>query len=86
MKLSASSKLYKIRCKGEYPGFTTGHEYFGCIGYGHFGELGMNTLDDDGDSRTLDLDSDDFEYTPPVTYRVVDEFLAEHEDDEDDYD
>ncbi|HHI6044934.1 hypothetical protein SNA62_14330 [Escherichia coli] len=46
----------------------------------------MNTLDDDGDSRTLDLDSDDFEYIPPVTYRVVDEFLAEHEDDEDDYD
>ncbi|EET2567596.1 hypothetical protein ACUUKW_001609 [Escherichia coli] len=40
--------------------------------------------DDDGDSRTLDLDSDDFEYIPPVTYRVVDEFLAEHEDDEDD--
>ncbi|EPB2696688.1 hypothetical protein ACRDO3_000226 [Escherichia coli] len=56
----------------------------GHIGYGPFGELGMNTIDDDGDSRTLDLDSDDFEYIPPVTYRVVDEFLAEHEDDEDD--
>ncbi|HFG3739739.1 TPA: hypothetical protein ACGGN1_000828 [Escherichia coli] len=56
----------------------------GHIGYGPFGELGMNTLDDDGDRRTLDLDSDDFEYIPPVTCRVVDEFLAEHEDDEDD--
>ncbi|WP_281437717.1 hypothetical protein [Escherichia coli] len=44
----------------------------------------MNTLDDDGDGRTLDLDSDDFEYIPQITYRVVDEFLAEHEDDEDD--
>ncbi len=84
MTLSASSKLYKIRCKGEYPGFTTGCEYLGHIGYGPFGELGMNTLDDDGDSRTLDLDSDDFEYIPPVTYRVVDEFLAEHEDGDDD--
>ncbi|WHF61687.1 hypothetical protein [Escherichia coli] len=54
------------------------------MGYGPFGELGMNTLDDDGDSRTLDPYSDDFEYIPPVTYRVVDEFLAEHEDGEDD--
>nr|UWI12075.1 MAG: hypothetical protein [Bacteriophage sp.] len=71
-------------CKGEYPGFTIGHEYLGHIGCGHFGELGMNTLDDDGDRRTLDLDSDDFEYIPPVTYRVVDEFMAEHEDGDDD--
>lgn len=82
--MSASNKVYKIRCKGEYPGFTTGCEYLGRIGYGPFGELGMNTLDDDGDGRTLDLDSDDFEYIPQITYRVVDEFLAEHEDDEDD--
>ncbi|KEN71011.1 hypothetical protein AC84_1557 [Escherichia coli 1-392-07_S4_C1] len=44
----------------------------------------MSTLDDDGDSRTLDLDSDDFEYIPPVTYRDVDDFLAEQEDDEED--
>lgn len=82
--MSASNKPYKIRCKGEYPGFTTGCEYLGRIGCGPFGELGMNTLDDDGDGRTLDLDSDDFEYIPQITYRVVDEFLAEHEDDEDD--
>lgn len=82
--MSASNKTYKIRCKSEYDGFTTGREYIGHIGYGPFGELGMNTIDDDGDSRTLDLDSDDFEYIPPVTYRVIDEFLAEHEDDEDD--
>ena len=82
--MSASSKLYKIRCKGEYPSFTIGCEYMGHIGYGHFGELGMNTMDDDGDSRTLDLDSDDFEYIPPVTYRDVDDFLAEQEDDEED--
>ncbi|EPA8192321.1 hypothetical protein ACQ67K_001756 [Escherichia coli] len=46
----------------------------------------MNTLDDDGDSRTLDLDSDDFEYIPPVTFRVVDEFLAEHEEEDEDDD
>lgn len=84
--MSASNKMYKVRCKGEYPGFTIGCEYLGHIGYGPFGELGMNTMDDDGDSRTLDFDSDDFEYIPPVTCRVVDEFLAEHEDDEDDYD
>lgn len=82
--MSGLYKMYKIRCKGEYLGFTTGCEYLGHIGYGPFGELGMNTIDDEGDSRTLDLDSDDFEYIPPVTYRVVDEFLAEHEDDEDD--
>lgn len=84
--MSASNKLYKVRCKGEYPGFTIGCEYLGHIGYGPFGELGMNTMDDDGDSRTLDLDSDDFEYIPPVTYRVVDDFLAEHEDEDDDDD
>ncbi len=84
--MSASNRPYKIRCKGEYPGFTTGREYLGHIGYGHFGELGMNTIDDDGDSRTLDLDSDDFEYIPPVTYRDVDDFLAEHDDEDDDYD
>lgn len=82
--MSASNKPYKIRCKGEYPGFSTYREYLGYIGYGPFGELGMKTIDDNGDSRTLDLDSDDFEYIPPVTYRVVDKFLAEHEDDEDD--
>lgn len=82
--MSASNKVYKIRCKSEYPGFTIGCEYMGNIGYGPFGELVVNTLDDDGDSRTLDLDSDDFEYIPPVTYRVVDEFLAEHEDEDDD--
>ena len=82
--MSASNKLYKVRCKGEYPGFTIGCEYLGHIGYGPFGELGMNTMDDDGDSRTLDLDSDDFEYIPPVTYRAVDDFLAEHEDEDDD--
>ncbi len=46
----------------------------------------MNTLDDDGDSRTLDIDSDDFEYIPPITYRDVDDFLAEHEDEDDDDD
>lgn len=40
--------------------------------------------DEHGDSRTLDLDSDDFEYIPPVTYRVVDDFLAEQEDEDDD--
>jgi hypothetical protein len=44
----------------------------------------MNTMDDDGDNRTLDLDTDDFEYIPQVTYRAVDDFLAEQEDDEDD--
>ncbi|EOJ4897755.1 TPA: hypothetical protein ACH0UV_001759 [Escherichia coli] len=44
----------------------------------------MNTIDDDGDSRTLDLDTDDFEYIPPVTYRAVDEFLTEQEDEDDD--
>ena len=82
--MSASNKLDKVRCKGEYPGVTVGCEYLGQIGYGPFGELGMNTMDDDSDSRTLDLDSDDFEYVPPVTYRVVDDFLAEHEDDEED--
>lgn len=82
--MSASNKVYKIRCKGEYHGFTTGGEYLGHIGYGPFGELGMNTMGDDGDSRTLDLDSDDFEYIPPVTYRDVDDFLAEQEDDEED--
>jgi len=82
--LSASNKPYKIRCKGEYPGFTIGCEYLGCMGYGPFGELGMNTIDDDSDNRTLDLDSDDFEYIPPVTYRVVDYFLAEQEGEGDD--
>lgn len=82
--MSASNKPYKIRCKCEYHGFTTGCEYLGHIGYGPFGELGMNTMDDDGDSRTLDLDSDYFEYIPPVTYRDVDDFLAEQEDDEED--
>ncbi|WP_235219231.1 hypothetical protein [Escherichia coli] len=46
----------------------------------------MNTIDDDGDSRNIDLDSDDFEYIPPVTYSAVDEFLAEQEDEDDDYD
>ncbi len=84
MKLSVLGKIYKIRCKGEYLGFTIGREYIGYIGYGPFGELGMNTLDDDGDSRTLDPYSDDFEYIPPVTYRDVDDFLAEQEDDEED--
>ncbi|HFI6096758.1 TPA: hypothetical protein ACGSGH_000883 [Escherichia coli] len=44
----------------------------------------MNTMDDDGDSRTFDLDSDDFEYIPPVTCRAVDDFLAEQEDEDDD--
>ncbi|XTH79486.1 hypothetical protein ACNF1F_19515 [Escherichia coli] len=44
----------------------------------------MNTIDDDGDSRTLDLDTGDFEYIPPVTYCSVDDFLAEQEDDEED--
>lgn len=43
-------------------------------------------MDDDGDSRTLDLDSDDFEYIPPITYRDVDDFMAEHDDEDDDYD
>nr|DAG41696.1 MAG TPA: hypothetical protein [Caudoviricetes sp.] len=56
------------------------------MGYGPFGELGMNAIDDDGDNRTLDLDSDDFEYIPPVTYRVVDEFMAEQEDEDDEDD
>ncbi|HHG0935392.1 TPA: hypothetical protein ACPUIB_003788 [Escherichia coli] len=46
----------------------------------------MNTIDDDGDNRTLDLDSDDFEYIPPVTYRAVDEILAEQEDEDDEDD
>lgn len=54
------------------------------VGYGPFGNLGMNTIDDDCDKRTLDLDSDDFEYIPPVTYSAVDDFLAEQDDDEDD--
>ncbi|WP_096978482.1 hypothetical protein [Escherichia coli] len=84
--MSASNKPYKIRCKEKYDGFTPGCEYLGCIGYGPFGNLGMNTIDDDGDSRTLDLDTDDFEYIPPVTYHAVDEFLAEQEDEEDDDD
>ncbi|EOW9818562.1 hypothetical protein ACO2A7_001071 [Escherichia coli] len=45
----------------------------------------MNTLDDDGDSRTLDLDNiQDFEYIPPVTCCVLDDFLAEHENEGDD--
>ncbi len=82
--MSASNKPYKIRCKGSYDGFTTGCEYLGHIGHGPFGELGMNTIDDDGDSRTLDLDTDDFEYIPPVTYHAVDEFLTEQEDEDDD--
>ncbi|EJY0670454.1 hypothetical protein OE858_001029 [Escherichia coli] len=47
----------------------------GCIYY---------VKDNDGDSRTLDLDSDDFEYIPPVTYRDVDDFLVEQEDEDDD--
>lgn len=51
--MSASNKLYKIRCKRDYPGFTIGCEYLGHIGYGYCGEVGMHTLDDDGDSRTL---------------------------------
>lgn len=83
--MSASNKPYKIRCKGEYPGFTIGCEYLGHIGYGYCGEVGMHTLDDDGDSRTLNLDNtQDFEYIPPVTCCVIDDFLAEHEDEEDD--
>ncbi|HBA7191934.1 TPA: hypothetical protein J1X13_002497 [Escherichia coli] len=82
--MSASNKPYKIRCKGEYLGFTTGREYLGHIGYGPFGEMGMNTIDDEGDSRTLDLDTDDFEYIPPVTYSAVDEFLTEQEDEDND--
>lgn len=83
--MSASNKPYKIRCKNKYIGFTPGCEYLGHIGYGHFGNLGMITIDDDGDSRMLDLDTDDdFEYIPPVTSRAVDEFLAEQEDDEED--
>lgn len=82
--MSGLYKMYKIRCNGEYPGFTTGCEYLGHIGYGPFGNLGMNTIDDEGDSRTLDLDTDDFEYIPPVAYRAVDDFLAEQEDEEDD--
>ncbi|MCV2895954.1 hypothetical protein OHE94_04935 [Escherichia coli] len=77
-------RAYKIRCKGSYDGFTPGCEYLGHIGYGPFGNLGMNTIDDDCDKRTLDLDSDDFEYIPPVTYSAVDDFLAEQDDDEDD--
>lgn len=76
-------RAYKIRCKGSYDGFTPGCEYLGHIGYGLFGELGMNTIDDDGDNRTLDLDSDDFEYIPPITYRDVDDFMAEHDDEDD---
>ncbi|HCP2531737.1 TPA: hypothetical protein OC315_001966 [Escherichia coli] len=82
--MSGLHKMYKIRCKGDHPGFSTYREYLGHIGYGPFGELGMITIDDAGDIRTLDLDSDDFEYIPPVTYRAVDEFLAEQEDDEED--
>lgn len=85
--MSASNKLYKIRCIGEYPGFTIGDEYLGNIGYGPFGEVGMHTLDDDGDSRTLNLDNtQDFEYIPPVTCSVIDDFLAEQEDEDDDDD
>lgn len=84
--MSASNKTHKIRCKNEYIGFTPGCEYLGHIGYGPFGNLGVNTIDDDGDSRTLDLDTDDFEYIPPVTYRAVDEFLAEQEDGDDEDD
>ncbi|ELH9086313.1 hypothetical protein RO179_000757 [Escherichia coli] len=76
--------MYKIRCKGSYIGFTRGSEYLGHIGYGPFGNLGMNTIDDDGERRTLDLDSDYFEYIPPVTHYAVDSFLDEQEDDEDD--
>ncbi|EPB6705746.1 hypothetical protein ACRRGD_001971 [Escherichia coli] len=76
--------VYKIRCKGSYDGFTTGSEYLGHIGYGPFGNLGMNTIDDDGDERTLELDSDDFEYIPPVTHYAVDCFLDEQEDEDDD--
>lgn len=82
--MSASNRPYKIRCKNKYIGFTPGCEYLGHIGYGPFGNLGMITIDDDGDSRTLDLDTDDFEYIPPVTYRAVDDFLAEQEDEDDD--
>lgn len=83
----ASNRLYKIRCIGEYPGFTVGDEYLGHLGYGPLGEVGMNTIDDDGDRRTLDLDNThDFKYIPPVTCRVVDDFLAEQEDEDDDYD
>lgn len=44
--MSASNKLYKIRCKGEYPGFTIGCEYLGHIGYGPFGESVMIRPDD----------------------------------------
>ena len=85
--MSASNKPYKILCKGEYPCFTVGCEYLGHIGYGPLGEVGMNTIDDDGDRRTLDLDNtQDFKYIPPVTCRAIDDFLAEHEDEDDDYD
>lgn len=85
--MSASNKLYKIRCKRDYPGFTIGCEYLGHIGYGYCGEVGMHTLDDDGDSRTLNLDNtQDFEYIPPVTCCVIDDFLAEHEGGDDDHD
>ena len=49
-------------------------------------ETDLVVIDEDGDSRNIDLDSDDFEYIPPVTYSGVDEFLAEQEDEDDDYD
>ena len=85
--MSASNKLYKIRCKRDYPGFTIGCEYLGHIGYGYCGEVGMHTLDDDGDSRTLNIDNtQDFEYIPPVTCCVIDDFLAEHGGGDDDHD
>ncbi|HBD5276076.1 TPA: hypothetical protein KKL06_000434 [Escherichia coli] len=44
--------------------------------------------DEDGDPWFFynDLDTDDFEYIPPITYRDVDDFMAEHDDEDDDYD
>ncbi|QGF21210.1 hypothetical protein KMB89_gp11 [Citrobacter phage HCF1] len=51
----------KLLCTGEYPGFTHGEMYTATVGFDQtFGYKCYVVKDDDGDSRSIDFETEDF--------------------------
>lgn len=50
----------KLKCIGEYPGFTVGNMYNATIGMDHTFGYECYVVIDDGDSRSIDFETEDF--------------------------
>lgn len=54
-------KIVKLKCIGEYPGFTVSEMYKASVGIDQtFGYKCYIVKDDEGDLRSIDLETEDF--------------------------